>query len=261
MCVGLLLYLFYTPEIVGRVHVPPEDAATVYPWFLMHELPTGLAGLAMAGIFAIAQGSLDSAMNALASSIVADVWLPWKRRRLGARRGGLQNSGAASDERAQGPFPEHGTREGDSTREERASKITVAAVGGMMCVFAILCACLYDPGAHTLLDFALGLMPLGAWRGMLGGVCDGVVYGAGSSFSVVMALVAGAGAVVMLQDRVMGWWSPMVFGRGVVLAWPWWTRVGGIVSFLVCVCGRARTRDEHEPESHRDTEDAQRTDG
>ena len=85
LVIGLLLYLFYTPEIVGRVHLPPPNAAVVYPWFLMHELPTGLAGLAIAGFFAIAQGSLDSAMNALASSIMADLYIPWKRRR-GRRR-------------------------------------------------------------------------------------------------------------------------------------------------------------------------------
>jgi solute:Na+ symporter, SSS family len=232
--IGLLLYLFYTPEIVGRVHVPPPDAATVYPWFLMHELPTGLAGLAIAGFFAIAQGSLDSAMNALASSVVADLYLPLKRRR------------------------------GEEVPEGKASKVTVAGVGGLMCLFAMLCACLYQMSGHTLLDFVQGLMTF-ALAGMLGVFLTALFTRRGNSGSVVMGLVAGALGVVMVQDKAMGWWSPWVFGHAVQLAWPWWTPVGTICSFLVCVGGEPRRHDEmtrggvgREPQSHRGTEGAQR---
>ena len=55
----------------------------MYPWFLIHELPAGLKGLSIVGFFAIAQGSLDSAMNALAASIVSDVYVPLRNKRLG----------------------------------------------------------------------------------------------------------------------------------------------------------------------------------
>ncbi|MGN6367190.1 MAG: sodium:solute symporter family transporter [Phycisphaerae bacterium] len=217
LAIGLLLYLFYTPEIVGRVHVAPPvgEEATVYPWFLIHEFPTGLAGLAIAGFFAIAQGSLDSAMNALASSVVADLWIPLRRRA------------------------------GHDVEEGKASKVTVAGVGVLMCLFAVLCACLYDPGAHTLLDFVLGLMTF-ALAGMLGVFLTALFTGRGNSWSVVMGLVAGAVGVVMVQDRVMGWWSGWVFGHSVRLAWPWWTPVGTLLSFCVCVSGSPRRAFEME---------------
>ncbi len=149
LVIGLLLYLFYTPEIVGRVHLPPEDGATVYPWFLMHELPTGLAGLAMAGFFAIAQGSLDSAMNALASSVVADVWLPMKRRRLGARREvRVATEGVEGD----------------------------GGGGGVVDVFVcdVLCVDVSDVGAYVA-GFCAGVDDVCA-GGDVGGVFDGVVY-------------------------------------------------------------------------------------
>ena len=51
----------------------------VYPIFLLNELPPVCSGLAIAGFFAIAQGSMDSAINALASSAVADIYLPLRR--------------------------------------------------------------------------------------------------------------------------------------------------------------------------------------
>jgi len=53
----------------------------VYQWFLINELPPVASGLAMAGLFAVSQGSMDSAINALASSAVADIYLPLRTMR------------------------------------------------------------------------------------------------------------------------------------------------------------------------------------
>ena len=75
--IGLLLYIFYQrPDIMGAVHIPSEKGVAIYPHFLVNEMPTGIAGIAIVGFFAIAQGSLDSAMNALAASIVSDIYTP-----------------------------------------------------------------------------------------------------------------------------------------------------------------------------------------
>lgn len=210
LCIGLLLYIFYQrPDVMGTIHHPPAEKISIYPWFLLTELPTILSGIAIAGFFAIAQGSMDSAMNALASSIVADLYLPTRRRR------GL-------------------TEEPDASGE--ASKITVAGIGVAMCLFAVGCAIVYDPKSTTLLDFALGVLTFG-FAGMLGVFLTALLTRRGNSASVICALIAGAVTIVLLQDGILSRWSPWVLGKSLKLAWPWWMPIGTAVSFLVCVAG------------------------
>jgi SSS family transporter len=214
--IGLLLYIFYQrPDLMKAAHEAPANGISVYPWFLLNEVPTVLSGISIAGFFAIAQGSMDSAMNALASSIVADLYLPLRR-----------HLGLARNEQGGG----------------EASKITVAAVGAVMCLFAIFCAMIYDPKNKSLLDFALGVLTF-AFTGMLGVFLTALLTRRGNSASVIAALVAGVVTVVLLQDSILGWWTGRLLGVPLKLAWPWWMPVGTIISFIVCVSGApSRTR-------------------
>jgi len=210
LSLGLLLYIYYRrPDIVGAVHAATETGKSIYPWFLLNELPTGLAGLAIAGFFAVAQGSLDSAMNALAASIVADVYEPLKRNKT------------------------------DDNTRSRTPKLAVAVVGGFLCLFALFCAWLYDPRYQTLLGFVLSVMTF-AYTGMLGVFLTALFTRRGNSASVIAALITGAATVAMLQDRVMGAWMPWLFGTTLHIAWPWWMTIGTVLSFLVCVAGSPR---------------------
>lgn len=211
LCIGFLLYIFYRrPDVMHAIHEYPGKGMSVYPWFLLNELPTVLSGIAIAGFFAVAQGSMDSAMNAVASSIVADLYEPMRRC------AGRQSSEVASGE---------------------ASKLTVALVGLVMCLFAIVCAWAYNPRSQTLLDFALGVLTF-AFTGMLGVFLTALLTRRGSSTSVIGALIVGAVAVVLLQDSVLGWWSSRLFHANWKLAWPWWMPIGTAASFLVCIAGR-----------------------
>src|SRR5437773_684646 len=83
LTIGLLLYIYYgRPDLMGAA-APSDPMRTiqqVYPQFLLYHLPAGLRGLAIAGMFAAAQGSLDSAINAMASSAVADLYWPLRRK-------------------------------------------------------------------------------------------------------------------------------------------------------------------------------------
>jgi SSS family transporter len=216
--IGLLLYLFYQrPEAWGAASAATQPSISVYPYFLLHELPTGLSGLSIAGFFAVAQGSLDSAMNALAASIVADIYLPL-RRRMGAA---------------------HRPDDADDKKGGHGSRLTVAAVGLGMVGFAMLCAAVYDPKTKALIDFVLGLMTF-ALSGMLGVFLTALFTKRGNSLSVILALVVGAATVALLQDGVMGAWTSAIGGKRHTLAWPWWMPIGTAAAFLVCVAGRPR---------------------
>jgi len=214
MVIGLLLYIFYRrPDVMGAAapaYAPaPQNA---YPSFLLSELPTLLSGVAIAGFFAIAQGSMDSAINALASSAIADIYLPL-RRKLG-----------------HGKEPRQGSE---------VPKIAVALMGVAMVVFAIFCVVLYGGSERrTLIDFALGVMAF-AYTGMLGVFLTALLTRRGNTASVIAALASGVITVALLQPPIIERWSRLLFAQTWHLASTWWMPIGTIVSFVVCVSGSA----------------------
>jgi SSS family solute:Na+ symporter len=70
LLIGVLLWVYYQ----DRHLAPPARTDRIYPDFIWHHLPTGLAGLIMAAILAAAMANLSAALNALASSTVVDIW-------------------------------------------------------------------------------------------------------------------------------------------------------------------------------------------
>ena len=68
--VGILLWAFYQE--------PGKNAPFAY--YIVHELPPGLRGILVAGIFATAMGSLSTALNALATSFTEDWYRPYFRK-------------------------------------------------------------------------------------------------------------------------------------------------------------------------------------
>ncbi len=61
----------------------PEDipADQVFPTFILNQLPSGLAGMVVAGILAAAMSTISSSINALASSMTHDLYAGWSGRR------------------------------------------------------------------------------------------------------------------------------------------------------------------------------------
>jgi SSS family transporter len=70
LLVGVMLYAFYQ----GR---PFSKGDEVFPAFIIHELPSGISGLIIAGLFASAMGALSGSINSLASSTLMDLYKPY----------------------------------------------------------------------------------------------------------------------------------------------------------------------------------------
>ncbi|HRP54908.1 sodium/solute symporter [Agriterribacter sp.] len=51
----------------------------VFPWFISHELPSGLSGLVIAGLFAATMSTISSSMNSIATVVTTDFFKPLKR--------------------------------------------------------------------------------------------------------------------------------------------------------------------------------------
>jgi Na+/proline symporter len=69
LSIGILLWAFYRKE--GMSHP--------FAYYILHEMPSGVRGLMIAGVLATAMGSLSAALNALATSFAQDWYLPYIR--------------------------------------------------------------------------------------------------------------------------------------------------------------------------------------
>jgi SSS family transporter len=70
---GTALFVFYKarPELLQPA---AESNDIILPWFVATQLPAGLAGLVIAGLFAATMSSVDSSMNSVATSLVTDFY-------------------------------------------------------------------------------------------------------------------------------------------------------------------------------------------
>jgi Na+/proline symporter len=217
LIIGLLLYIYYgRPDVMGAAAPtdPMRTTTQVYPQFLLYHLPAGLRGLAIAGMFAAAQGSLDSAINAMASSAVADLYWPI-RRRLGLNV--------------------------DVSEHSKAPRLAVLAMGFVLVLFAVMSAFRYDAKNDTLINFALGVMSF-AFTGMLGVFLTALLTRRGNSATVLAALVTGVIVTALLQDGTLGPITQRLFGRPYKIASFWWMPIGTTIAFLVCFAGSPKPR-------------------
>ena len=70
--VGTALWAFYKvhPQLLN----PAAQTDEIFPWFMAQQLPMGIAGLAIAALFAASMSSLDSSMNSMAMTLTTDFY-------------------------------------------------------------------------------------------------------------------------------------------------------------------------------------------
>lgn len=83
--VGTALYVFYTQK-PDRL-LPGSGMDAVFPLFIAWELPAGVAGVVVAGIFAAAQSTVSTSMNSVATVLVTDFIRRLRRRPLSEAAG------------------------------------------------------------------------------------------------------------------------------------------------------------------------------
>ncbi len=72
---GTALFVFYK---LHPSHLDPTfKTDAIMPLFIVRELPSGVAGLIVAGIFAAAQSTISTSMNSTATTIVTDFFRPF----------------------------------------------------------------------------------------------------------------------------------------------------------------------------------------
>jgi len=74
------LFFFLGTALFAFYHAHPQqlpadlDRSAILPLFIMQQMPPGLSGLVIAGIFAAAMSSVDSGMNSVATAVTTDFY-------------------------------------------------------------------------------------------------------------------------------------------------------------------------------------------
>ena len=209
LSIGVLLWVFYQTHQDPALPKTPNE---IFCHYILYEMPVGIRGLLIAGIFATAMGSLSTALNALATSFTRD----WYE-----------------------PYINPASTSGQSLRAVRW-----ATVG-----FSILMIVVASTTAYLVIVYPnVRIIPivLGIYGYTYGSVLGIFLAGMltksrGNNFGNILAMIIGFIVVAILSglpNNVAG-----IFGRKLyaqpswlpVMEFPWWICFGTIVTFCVAV--------------------------
>jgi len=223
LAVGLLLWVLYTqPQLMGPT---VEGAVTtgqsmqskdVFLRFIMTRMPPGLGGLMMAGVIAAGLSSINSALNAMSSTFVNDVYRNIRRDR---------------------PAGHYVT----------VGRIGVAVWGVILGAFAVFCFFWQQASNIPLIVFALSVMAF-AYAGLVAVFLTVLLTRRGSNASVIAALIVGFLLVLVMQPAIWTSITPSSW-HTMQLALPWQLTLATGISFGICCMGkRPQERPASDPE-------------
>jgi solute:Na+ symporter, SSS family len=85
--IGTALYAFYAarPDLLPPALREPGKTDSVFPWFIVSVLPSGMTGLLIAAIFAAAMSTISTCLNSSATVILSDYYRRYLRPGAGER--------------------------------------------------------------------------------------------------------------------------------------------------------------------------------
>src|SRR6266478_4194739 len=220
LTIGLLLWVYYQAHPDPTLPKTPNET---FCHFILYQMPVGLRGLLIAGIFATAMGSLSTAINALATSFTRDWYLAYIKPAASGR--------------------------------ESLRAVRWATVGFAILMIVVASATSYLVIVHPnvrIIPIVLGIF--GYTYGSLLGVflCGMLTKRRGSNFGNVIAMIIGFIVVVILSglpNNVAGLFGKVVYQQPSwlpVMEFPWWICFGTIVTFSVAIVFRSG-REHHPP--------------
>jgi SSS family solute:Na+ symporter len=76
--IGLLLYAYYGGASLDALQLGKADE--IFPKFIIESMPSGLAGIIIAGLLAAAMSTLSGSVNSLSSATINDIYKPYFSR-------------------------------------------------------------------------------------------------------------------------------------------------------------------------------------
>src|SRR5881392_2671171 len=209
LSIGLLLWVYYQAHPDPTLPKTPNET---FCHFILYQMPVGLRGLLIAGIFATAMGSLSTAINALATSFTRDWYEPYINPR--------------------------------STAEQSLRAVRWATVWFSILMIIVASTTSYLVIVHPnvrIIPIVLGIF--GYTYGSLLGVflCGMFTKRRGNNHGNIVAMITGFIVVAILSGlpnavaRIITGKLYMQPGWLPVMEFPWWICFGTIVTFSVAI--------------------------
>lgn len=215
LVVGLMLWITYQhPELTGQPLARDESSGglRVFLEYILTEIPQGVRGLMMAGLFAAGLSSMNSAINAMGASFITDLYQPI--------------------------FPNK-----DERHYLRLGRLSVLVAGVVLGAFACLCIFWKDANGYTLIDFALSVMGF-AYAGLVGVFLSATITKRGSNISAIMALLIGflwmLGSQPFVLTQINGENPESLLNRYANIHHTWKLTLGVMISTAVCMLGKSQ---------------------
>ena len=214
LSIGLLLWVYYQAHPDPSLPKTPNETFCHY---ILYQMPVGLRGLLLAGIFATTMGSLSTALNALATSFTRDWYLPYINPAAG---------------------------EADSLRAVRWATVVFSLL--MIVVASATSYCVIVLPNVRIIPIALGIF--GYTYGSLLGIffCGMLTKSRGADWANPLAMICGFLFVAVISNlpndiaKIFGTrlytppaWLP-------IMEFPWWICFGTIVTFTVALLFKTR---------------------
>ena len=214
--IGFLLYIFYQrPDLYqptqGFADSFAGEKVTVFMYYVLNELPSGLRGLVVVGVIAAALSTITSGLNSMSSVLVADMYKPWRLARH-----------AQTDEQ----------------HFVRAGQVGMLLTATVLSLMAILCFYWQQYSNMPLLAFALSVMVF-SYSGLLGVFFTALFSKRGNRYSVTAALISGFCVTLLLQPYILQQLSPSL--AALDLGFTWQLCLGTLIATLVCLAGNPAT--------------------
>ncbi len=206
LLVGIGLFVFYYtfPEkLAGEAALlVAKENDKIFPVFILQQMPVGVTGLVIAGIFAAAISSLTSILAALSQTTVSALYLPMRARKLGLTK-----------------EQEHEAITNDPVEAKRVvtvSRWLIIFWGIALCIAAFVVSAFKEATDVPILDLALGLAS----------------YIIGGLFAAFML----AWLPIKINGRGLVWSAPLsvmaVFALRFHEPWAYWA-CGGVMGLLL----------------------------
>src|SRR5437773_11061737 len=214
LSIGLLLLVYYQAHPDPTLPQTPNET---FCHFILYQMPVGLRGLLLAGIFATAMGSLSTALNALATSFTRDWYEPYIN-------------------------PE-------STNEQSLRAVRWATVWFSILMIAVASITSYLVIVYPnvrIIPIVLGIYGY-TYGSVLGIFLAGMLTRSrGNDRGNVLAMIIGFIVVAILSglpNKLAALFGTMVYKQPQwlpVMEFPWWICFGTIVTFSVAILFRTK---------------------
>ena len=235
LLIGVGLFVFYSSH--------PATFRTndyIFPTFIVHEMPRGIAGLLVAAILAAAMSNLSAALNSLASTTVIDFYVPW-RARITTTPGapGLAPETWVTNQpqpsRAPSISQSHREMGGSTTDSSNATNTTtisrLSTIFWAIILFAIAIYAVHTGGKGHVVETGLSIASV-AYGCLLGVFLLGTLTRYATQAGAILGMIAGLATNLILWQASLP--QPFLLMPTLPhIAFTWYVLIGSAVTFAV----------------------------